>query len=42
MHSDVDPKVIVDMDITPIDVMVDVGKQFTNDQEFVVREHMLK
>lgn len=42
MHSDAVSKAIVFMDVKSVDVKVDVGKQFTNEQEFVVREHMLQ
>lgn len=42
MHSDAVSKAIVFMDVKSVDVKVDVGKQFTNEQEFVVHEHMLQ
>lgn len=40
VYLDVVPKYIISTVVKPVDVKVDVGKQFTNEQEFVVCNHM--
>lgn len=40
VHPNVIPKVIVSMNVKPIDVEIYVGKKIMNKQEFVVRGHM--
>lgn len=42
VHSDVVSKPIMYMDVKSVDVKVDADNQFTNEQEFVVRDHMLQ
>lgn len=41
VHPDAVPKAIVSTDVKPVNVDVDVGKQFIKKQEFIIREHIL-
>lgn len=42
VHPDVVPKPIMSMDAKSVDFKVDVGKQFTNEHEFFVCDHMFQ
>lgn len=42
VHPDFFPKPILSTDVKPVGLEVDVGKKFTNEQQFIVCDYMLQ